>query len=624
MSQFMLKFWHVKGRVNREELVFVTILLLILWGSVFLLTSNNSKVFIFSSIFIFSTYLIQTAKRYHDLNKMGINGFVWFIIPLINIIFFIELYFKKGTAGENKYGQPSTFKIKNLIKKVAYSNSIKGSSLEITADHDTNSKNEGSFDVLFDASYVLPEDKKHEQIYLLEWFANDGDWVEQGKPLFKLRVGEWIGVSTSHASQPLSAKRSGYLQIFKLKDEVIQRGDKICSVHSKGLYDRENTPANKSFKFHFDYGKYNLVDHKNSLVIKTWHKADGDIVKKGEAVLTLAYKEESFKEKYFVHYAEKDGYFDKARNLSDTVSAIYTLNQNELVYLIHEDDEDRVKAKFINVPDISIDEFTHTKIIKWKRVGVGNTAGVVSKAIGGSISLTFSFNNIGGYDYIIFQFESKEMMLAKDDRISFLFDDNSILDFVLGSNSYRSSNNHGTKLFENKTMITGQQLDHFELKQFVKWKITSKKQNQELIGGEEGIQLYKSHNNLRIVIRKLVKEYRELVRQKIADYKPLEQESLASLTESIYDEECYVYLMIDTTNSHHKIGISNKPEWREKTLQSEKPTIELLASKKFINRKIAASFEKALHETYSNKRIRGEWFLLNVKEIKEIELTLNN
>lgn len=115
-----------------------------------------------------------------------------------------------------------------------------------------------------------------------------------------------------------------------------------------------------------------------------------------------------------------------------------------------------------------------------------------------------------------------------------------------------------------------------------------------------------------------------MARENKADYKPLEQESLASLTEPIYDEECYVYLMIDTTNSHHKIGISNKPEWREKTLQSEKPTIELLASKKFINRKIAASLEKALHETYSNKRIRGEWFLLELKEISEIEHTLNN
>ncbi len=621
----LIKFWQSKGRVNREELVFLTILLLILWLPLYLIISSNSKIFIFGSIFILFLYLIQTAKRYHDLNKNGINGFVWFIIPFINIIFFIELYFKKGTDGENKYGQPSSFRIKNVIKKVADSNSKKESSFELTADHDTNSKKEGSFDVVFDDSYVMPEDKKHEQIYLLEWLANDGDWVDQGKPLFKLRVGEWIGVSTSHASQPLSAKRSGYLQIVKLKDEVIKRGDKICTIHAKGLYEHENTPSNQRFKFYFDYGKYNLIDPQNRLVIQTWHKVDGDLVRKGEVVLTLAYEATSLiPNKHFVHYAEKDGYFDKVRNLSDNVTAIYTLNQNELVYIINENDEDRIKAKFINVSDICIDDFTQKKIIKWKRVGVGNTEGIISRSLGSNIFFTFSFNNSDGYDYIIFQFESKELMLAKDDRVSFLFDDNTIIDFLIGSNSYRSSNRHGTKLFENRALITDQQLEHFESKQFVKWKVTSKKQNLEIIGGEEGIQLYKGHNNLVTVIRKLAKEYRELVRVTIADYKPLEREALSALTESIYDEECYVYLMIDTTNNHHKIGISSKPEWREKTLQSEKPTIELLASKKFINRKIAASFEKALHETYSNKRIRGEWFQLDLKEIKEIEITLIN
>ena len=622
----MIKFWQTKGRINREELIFLTILLFILWLPLFLLTANNSKIFIFSSILIFLFYLMQTAKRYHDLNKNGINGFVWFIIPIINIIFFIELYFKKGTDGDNKYGQPSSFRTRNVLKKVTDSYSKEASSFGITTDDDdTNSKKETSFDVVFDDSYIMPEGKKHEQIYLLEWLASDGDWVEQGKPLFKLRVGEWIGVSTSYASQPLSAKKSGYLQIVKFKDEAIKRNDKICIIHPKGLYENQNTPSNQSFRFYFDYGKYDLIDRQNRLVIRSWHKADGDLVRKGEPVLTLTYEITSPNQnKQFVHYAEKDGYFDKVRNLSDNVAAIYTLNQNELIYIINENDEDRIKAKFINVPDISIDDFTQKKIIKWKRVGVGNTEGIISKSVGSNVSFTFSFNNIDGYDYIIFQFESKELMLAKDDRVSFLFGDNTIIDFLMVSNSYRSSNRHGTKLFENRVLITDQELQHFESKQFAKWKVTSKKQNLEVIGGEEGIQLYKAHSNLVTVIRKLAKEYRELVRVTIADYKPNEEKVESELTEPIVDEECYVYLMIDTINLYHKIGISNKPGWREKTLQSEKPTIELLASKKFINRKIAASFEKALHETYSNKRIRGEWFQLDLKEIKEIETTLRN
>src|SRR5205823_2962088 len=62
----------------------------------------------------------------------------------------------------------------------------------------------------------------------------------------------------------------------------------------------------------------------------------------------------------------------------------------------------------------------------------------------------------------------------------------------------------------------------------------------------------------------------------------------------VENEECYVYLMYDTKTFCYKIGISNEPEWREKTLQSEKPSIKRVAAKKFVNRRIAANIEKAL------------------------------
>jgi hypothetical protein len=126
-------------------------------------------------------------------------------------------------------------------------------------------------------------------------------------------------------------------------------------------------------------------------------------------------------------------------------------------------------------------------------------------------------------------------------------------------------------------------------------------------------------------IKKFAKEYRELVRTEIPNYVPfLERSNLQTDFLASDSEECYVYLMIDLINNFHKIGLSNKPEWREKTLQSEKPTIELLASKKFISRIIASSFEKALHDAYSAKRIRGEWFKLDTKDINEIKITLNS
>ena len=80
--------------------------------------------------------------------------------------------------------------------------------------------------------------------------------------------------------------------------------------------------------------------------------------------------------------------------------------------------------------------------------------------------------------------------------------------------------------------------------------------------------------------------------------------------------------MIDTTNNFHKIGISNNPRYREHTLQSDKPTIELLCAKEYPSRIIAESIEAALHKAYANKRIRGEWFNLEPVDIEEIKQTL--
>ena len=91
---------------------------------------------------------------------------------------------------------------------------------------------------------------------------------------------------------------------------------------------------------------------------------------------------------------------------------------------------------------------------------------------------------------------------------------------------------------------------------------------------------------------------------------------------SSVDEPVYVYLMLDTTNGFHKIGISNRPSYREKTLQSEKPSIELLAAKPFPSRIIAEAIEQALHKAYGEKRLRGEWFELDDKDVNDILLTL--
>ncbi len=82
--------------------------------------------------------------------------------------------------------------------------------------------------------------------------------------------------------------------------------------------------------------------------------------------------------------------------------------------------------------------------------------------------------------------------------------------------------------------------------------------------------------------------------------------------------ECYLYLMLNSKNGHHKIGISFQPTYRERTLQSEEPEISTVKTRKFSNRKIAKEMEVDLHNKFANKRVRGEWFDLNIIELEEL------
>lgn len=87
----------------------------------------------------------------------------------------------------------------------------------------------------------------------------------------------------------------------------------------------------------------------------------------------------------------------------------------------------------------------------------------------------------------------------------------------------------------------------------------------------------------------------------------------------IIEQICHLYLMQDFSTMLYKIGISKTPIYREKTLQSEKPTINMIYCKVFINRKAAYLTEQNIHANYKKNRIRGEWFSFSSIEVKQIE-----
>lgn len=76
-----------------------------------------------------------------------------------------------------------------------------------------------------------------------------------------------------------------------------------------------------------------------------------------------------------------------------------------------------------------------------------------------------------------------------------------------------------------------------------------------------------------------------------------------------------VYLIVNERNGYTKIGFTTgDPKYRESTLQSEEPDITLVCS--FPG--TSASDERMLHDSYKDKRIRGEWFELSNADIETI------
>lgn len=96
-------------------------------------------------------------------------------------------------------------------------------------------------------------------------------------------------------------------------------------------------------------------------------------------------------------------------------------------------------------------------------------------------------------------------------------------------------------------------------------------------------------------------------------YKEYELKYLSHYDRIKKDPDGFVYLMIDNSNGTYKIGFSKSPKRREKTLQSEKPVIQLVCY--FSAKK---SVESDLHELFHEHRIRGEWFKFNNKILKNV------
>lgn len=79
-----------------------------------------------------------------------------------------------------------------------------------------------------------------------------------------------------------------------------------------------------------------------------------------------------------------------------------------------------------------------------------------------------------------------------------------------------------------------------------------------------------------------------------------------------------LYLMKDERTLAYKIGVSNNPLFREKTLASERPSIKLVGAWADLSQ-----FEKLWHRYFRRERIRGEWFSLTRAQVAFFALKCN-
>ena len=227
--------------------------------------------------------------------------------------------------------------------------------------------------------------------------------------------------------------------------------------------------------------------------------------------------------------------------------------------------------------------------------------------------------------YIVFSFNSKITRLSNGDFVDLLFEDicgdSTVLTFPITRNYTNDSfaNVYDVSYF---CELSQSDIDCMRDNNCVSWRVRFGKQPlMSIVGSNESSWCPKEFAGE--VFKAYANQYMDLIEELSDEHTISFSSPVISNASIIADDTCYVYLMYDSSNGYYKIGISNQPEYRERTLQSEKPTIEKICAKSYPNRTIASAIESALHKAYDSKRLRGEWFALDANDVSAIIATLS-
>ena len=352
---------------------------------------------------------------------------------------------------------------------------------------------------------------------------------------------------------------------------------------------------------------------KNKVIcIRKWLVKDFSYVNKGDKVIEV-------KDTYSTYFPK--GFEPNLEYIKSPYSGILVKKINSLIDMLDEGyelfkiypDESFLLNDYPNEIEVSKDDFTKDMTIKGKLYG-GKKEGFDVRWF------TITFENVNSKNYLLVKYDSKELKLNKKCALHLLLDDDSVITLNAVAKPVKEFQTD----YLIKYLVSPEDLHQLANRLFIKWQITNDEgiaiaqgKNICLLSGEalDGISLDLSYR----VFKDFAGKFEQVVKDNTA--KTVESSPRTKKADK-KQESCYVYLMIDTTNNFHKIGISNHPRYREHTLQSDKPTIELLCAKEYPTRIIAEAIESALHSAFASKRIRGEWFNLSPEDIISIKQTL--
>jgi hypothetical protein len=276
--------------------------------------------------------------------------------------------------------------------------------------------------------------------------------------------------------------------------------------------------------------------------LSKWNKYDGDYVKEGENICVFKQVEFSTISPEIYAKAFCDGYLEVLTDASkwDTKESIM---QGQDLCAIHKNpDQKKIQElknkRFENTPIITDDKFTGNTEIKWQSIsGKGKLYDEFDVRYSWEKdcielefqSIYFTFNYVNKNNYIVFRYFPNEVKIEKGSKISFLFEKDEILVFIVNEKPYEFDkvyiDDKKRRLNEVKVSIKPEELFVFKQSILLNYKIECSISGKVI----NGTILY---SDIQHSIMKLTTEYLELIKKEIEDNTtervPLQSSSFSS------------------------------------------------------------------------------------------------